>query len=951
MRRVTRLLAGAALVGLLAMAFGAAPASAGFGLKNFDVTFTEADGSPATQAGSHPFATTVNVEVNTEPGPGAEIPSGALKDLRIELPPGALGNPSAVPTCTAQAFFEFVEVTGVPCPDDTVVGYTELLVGTGAEPPEPRLEPVYNLEPAPGEPLRLGFIAVAIPVAIDFKLNDSPPYNAIGIVSNASQVEKFYSARTIVWGTPAEPVHDSLRGPCLNAGGTCPVSIAQRPFLLLPRSCLGPLTTTFGVDSWEDPGEFLFFGVQTHDNSIPPNPQGMTGCGNLGFAPHIDAQPTSDRAETPSGLDFHLDINDQGISNPSGVAQSDIKKAVVTLPEGVTVNPSVAGGLLTCTPDDLERETLAAEPGDGCPQASKVGDVEVETPLLEGKLLRGSLFVAQQDDPATAEPGAENPFDSMIALYMVIKDKSLGILVKLPGKVEPDPKTGQLITIFGEPGYEIPQFPISHFRFHFREGARAPLTTPPACGEYTTKAVFTPWANPALPLTTTASFKINAGVGGAPCPAAGVPPFDPDFEAGSINNNAGSYSPFYMRLTRADGEQDMTRFDSVLPPGVTGKIAGVSKCSEAAIAAAKAKTGRQELAQPSCPASAEIGRSLAGAGVGSSLTYVPGKLYLGGPFGGDPLSVVAITPAVAGPFDAGVVVVREALTLDPTTAQVEVDGAHSEPIPHILKGIPLKLRDLRVYVDRQNFTLNPTSCEPFSARATLFGSNLDLFGSADDIPVALSARYQAADCASLKFRPKLSLRLRGGTDRGDHPALRSVVTYPKGAGYANVGSAVVTLPHSAFLEQGHIRTVCTRVQFAAQACPSGSIYGHVRATTPLLDEVVEGPVYLRSSSHPLPDLVFALRGIVEVDVVARLDSTHARIRATLESVPDVPVSKFVLDMQGGKKGLIVNSRDLCAAPARAVANLTAQSGLAYNQRPLVNVSCGKGGHAAAKARR
>ncbi len=533
----------------------------------------------------------------------------------------------------------------------------------------------------------------------------------------------------------------------------------------------------------------------------------------------------------------------------------------------------------------------------------------------------------------------------MIALYMVIQDPELGILVKLPGKVEPDPKTGQLVTTFGEPGYEIPQFPFSHFRFHFREGARAPLITPSSCGEFTTQAVFTPWANPGAPLTTTASFQITSGVGGGPCPSGGVPPFKPGYQAGSVNNNAGSYSPFTMRLTRADGEQDMTRFDSVLPPGVTGRIAGVAKCPEEAIVAAKAKTGRQELAHPSCPASSQIGRTLAGAGVGSALTFVPGQVYLGGPFAGDPLSVVAITPAVAGPFDAGVVVVREALTLNPTTAEVEVDGAHSDPIPHILKGIPLKLRDLRVFVDRSNFTLNPTSCDPLSARATLFGSNLDLFSSADDLPAPLSVRYQAANCASLKFKPKLSLRLKGGTKRGDHPALRSVVTYPKGAGYANVGSAVVTLPHSAFLEQGHIRTVCTRVQFAAQNCPAGSIYGHVSATTPLLDEVVEGPVYLRSSSHPLPDLVFALRGIVEVDVVARLDSTHARIRATLESVPDVPVSKFVLDMQGGKKGLIVNSRDLCVHPARAVANLTAQNGEVYNQRPLVKATCrgaGKG---------
>jgi hypothetical protein len=423
-----------------------------------------------------------------------------------------------------------------------------------------------------------------------------------------------------------------------------------------------------------------------------------------------------------------------------------------------------------------------------------------------------------------------------------------------------------------------------------------------------------------------------------------VPPFRPGFSAGSINNNGGAYSPFNMRLTRSDGEQDMTRFDAVLPRGVTGKLAGIGKCSEAAIALAKAKTGRQELAAPSCPADSQIGHSLVGAGVGSVLTYVPGKLYLGGPFAGAPLSVIAITPAVAGPFDLGTVVVHEALTVDPETAEVGVDGARSDPIPHILKGLPVKVRDLRVYVDRPSFTLNPTSCAKKEVRAILFGSFLDVFNAADDVPVSLSDRYQAASCASLKFKPSLSLRLKGGTRRGAHPALRAVVTYPQGANYANTRKAVVTFPHSAFLEQSHIRTVCTRVQFRAKQCPAGSIYGKARAFTPLLEEPLEGPVYLRSSSNPLPDLVFALRGIVDFNAVARVDSVKASIRASFDSIPDVPLSKVVVEMQGGKKGLIVNSRSLCVHKSRAKSEFTAQNNKTYNTRPVVKASCGKTRH-------
>jgi hypothetical protein len=399
-----------------------------------------------------------------------------------------------------------------------------------------------------------------------------------------------------------------------------------------------------------------------------------------------------------------------------------------------------------------------------------------------------------------------------------------------------------------------------------------------------------------------------------------------------------------MRLIRHDGDQDMTKFSAVLPPGVLGKLAGISKCSDAAIASAKTKTGRQELASPSCPASSAIGRTYAGAGVGDSLTYVPGKLYLGGAYNGDPLSVISITPALAGPFDAGTVVVREALTLNPVTAEVEVDGKSSDPIPHILKGIVLKVRDLRVYVDKPEFILNPTSCERSSAKATLFGAYRNVFDPSDDVPVNLSTPYQAASCASLGFKPKLSLELHGGTKRGDHPALKATVTARSAD--ANIGKAVVTLPQSAFLDQAHIRTICTRVQYAANGgagggCPKAAQYGYARAYTPLLDEPVEGPVYLRSSNHKLPDLVAALHGIVNVDIVGRIDSFKGGIRSSFESVPDAPVSKFILNMQGGKKGLVVNSRNLCAGTNKADASFDGQNGVPYDFKPVVKPSCGK----------
>jgi len=914
MRRLALALSVAALV---LTASAPAPAQAAFGLKGLDLTFTDATGAPSMQAGSHPFAATNSVAAEE------------TKDIAITYPPGLVGDQTALPRCPIAQF-----LSGYlgECPNSTAIGVADVEYG------QPGLfdrDPVYSLAPSPGSVAKLGFIVEGrVPVVIDVGLNPNPPYNIVGQAANITETLFFYSTRLTVWGVPAAAAHDKERGKCLSSGKSCPLNIPEKPLLTLPTRCEGPLETAFKADSWLHPGAWLSYTIATHNDSVPPGPLGTSGCSKLGFEPQFSAKPTTDSAETGSGLDVNVDFADEGLTNPEGLALSTAKKAVVTLPEGVTINPSIGEGLGVCTPAQIARETVDSAPGEGCPNSSKIGTLHVDTPLAyEG--VDGSVFLAQQDDAATTTPGAENPFDSLIALYLVLRNTNLGVIVKLPLKVEPDPKTGQLVATLEN----TPQIPFNHFNFHFREGARAPLITPSACGAYTTKAVLTPWANPSQPLTTTSSFKITKGVGGGPCPPGGVPPFHPGFEAGAINNNAGSFSPFNMRLIRADGEQDMTKFSSILPPGELGSLSGVSKCSDSAIAIAKAKTGRQEIASPSCPANSLIGHTLAGAGVGGALTYVGGQIYLGGPFHGDPLSVISVTPAVAGPFDAGTVVVRLALTLNPKTAEVEVDGANSDPIPHILKGIVLKVRDLRVYVDRPNFTLNPTSCNESKAKATLFGSYLDVFNPADDVPVSLSSRYQAANCLNLGFKPNLALKLEGGTKRGGHPGL--LATYTPRKGDANVKGLVVRLPRSAFLDQAHIRTICTRVQFAAKACPAGAQYGFIKAWTPLLDTPLEGPVYLRSSNHKLPDLVFDLHGLVDVEVATRIDSAQGGIRATVESTPDAPLSKVVLRMQGGKKGLIVNSRNLCGAVSRANVEFTGQNGKQSTANPVMQADCGK----------
>ena len=925
-------------ISCLAMLGAAAPASASFGLKDLDVTFTDEAGAPVSQAGAHPFAMSTNIDINTKPEPAfpeiGVVPDGEAKDLTVHLIEGFGGNPSVAPPCSTVDFIER------RCARSAIVGMVRLVVG---DPNTIEVVPVYNLTPPPGRVAKLGFIALGVPVPIEASLEPEPPYDVYAEVTNIPNLVMFYSSRLTLWGVPAAKAHDA------EVGGES-ANVAEVPFITLPRACEGPLETVFEATSWQ--GDFFSEAVPTHDDSEPPQPRGFTDCGRLAFSPQAEAKPSTEQAESPSGLEFNLDVEDQGLSNPDGIAASDIKKAKVILPEGMTLNPSIAEGLATCSKHGYEAESIASEPGQGCPQASKVGTVEAETPVLPGTVLKGSLFVAAQDDPATTEPGAENPFDSLIALYMVIKEPERGILVKLAGKVEPNPTSGQIETTFGEAGNELPQQPLSHVRIHLREGGRSPLITPASCDAdpstpaqdpYTIKTIFTPWANPQNPLTTTSQFTITHGVADRPCPT-GTPPFDPGFSAGTLNNDAKSYSPFDMRITRRDGDQDLTRFSTVLPKGLVGRIAGVSRCSDAELAQLKVKTGLEEKAHPSCPANSELGNTWAGAGVGSQLTYVPGKLYLAGPYNGAPLSVVAVTPAVAGPFDVGVVAVREALTLDPVTAQVRVDGSKSDPIPHILAGIPLSVRDIRVMVDRPNFTLNPTNCSKFQILANIGGGGLDPFSILDDTSVDVSARFQAADCAALRFRPALSLMLKGGTKRGDYEGLRAVVR-PR-PGDANIASASVALPHSAFLANEHIRTVCTRVQFAAgigngAGCPKGSVYGKAVAETPLLDEPLEGPVYLRSSNNPLPDLVVALHGLVDIELSGQTDSKNGGIRNTFASVPDAPASKFTLELFGGQKGLIVNSRNLCTGIQRATAHFVGQNGAAYDFRPAVQNSCKK----------
>lgn len=883
------------------------------------------------QAGDHPDFT-LELGLKTENEDGNTLPAGT-RDIEFALPPGLLANPNAVPKCTSTqltAIDTEDKSNAAGCPQASQIGVTEVVIKKNNA-ALIVVQPVFNMQPRHGDPAALGFFADAYPIFIGVDLRSGGDYGATASVRGVSTFAPLLYARTTIWAVPADESHDTERftpyegahsfGVPETPTGKRSSELVPVPYMVNPTRCGVQRNVTMTATSYLLPG-------QPATATAPLGPG--TGCGLLDFEPDMTVAPTTTQAETGTGLDVDLTFPTEGLEYPNLLSGAHLKRAEVILPEGVTVNPSQAEGLGVCSEADFGRETASSLPNEGCPETAKIGNVTAKSPLLD-EVAEGSLYIAKPN---------ENPFDTLIALYLVLKIPERGVVVKLAGKVTPDPRTGQLIATFDD----LPQLPVESFHLHFREGARSPLVTPPRCGAYTSTARFTPWSatdpfnpKPEEILTTHPTFAISSGVGGGAC-ANGTPPFLPGFKAYPLNGNAGAYSPFYMRLTRRDGDQDLTKFSATLPPGLVAKLAGVSRCPDASIEAAKARAGKDELASPSCPASSEVGNILAGAGVGSVLTYAKGKAYLAGPYQGAPLSVAAIVPAVAGPFDVGTVVTRQALQLNPRTGVVTADGEHSDPIPHILAGIPLKVRDVRVYIDRPDFTLNPTSCDPFQTTAVLWGGGNDVFSSADDSPLTIAERFQVANCANLGFKPKLSLRLKGGTKRGAHPALTG--TYRPRAGDANLAGLVVRLPRSAFLDQGHIRTICTRVRFAADDCPPGAIYGHVRAFTPILDQPLEGPIYLRSSDHKLPDFVADLHGLVDIEAVARIDSIKGGIRAIFTEVPDAPLTKVVVRMQGGKKGLIVNSTNLCAGEHRASVGLTAHNGKLAKLRPKMQAKCG-----------
>jgi hypothetical protein len=884
-----------------------------FGISAYELSNEEAGGAPDTTAGSHPFQQTTTIDLNevispTQLDPGRPVPAALPKDLSFHWPPGLIGNPTPIPRCTLAQFLTRISSAQNACPSQTAVG---VIMVTVTEPQffGPGVKtlsvPINNLEPAFGQPARLGFYIapISVPVLITPALRDGAggDYGLDVNVPDIIQSADFLASKAVVWGVPGDPRHDASRGPgCLRLAfeipepGPCENQAIPNPpaFFILPTSCSGtPLQTSVQGDSWLQPT------VLTDPFAADPAMPALDGCNHLSFSPAISAEPTTDKASAPSGLDFNIDFHDEGLTSAKGLAQSQLNKTVVTLPEGFTINPSAGVGLAGCTPADYARETVGSAPGVGCPNESKLGVVEISTPLLTQKI-HGNIFIAQPH---------ENPFGSLVALYVVAKNPETGVLIKLAGKVTPDPVTGQLVTTFEN----NPQLAFDHFNFHFREGQQAPLITPPACGTYTTTAQLTPWSEPLAPLTETSSFTITHGFDGGPCPSGGAPPFHPGIQSGTLNNNAGAFSPFYLHLTRTDGEQEISGFSTNLPPGLTGSLTGIPFCPEANIALARTKTGGEEEANPSCPAASQVGHTLVGTGVGAVLAYVPGKIYLAGPFHGAPFSLVSVTSAVVGPFDLGTVVLRFGLNIDPYTAQVSVSPTSSEPIPTIIQGIVTHVRDIRVYIDRQNFTLNPTSCNPLAIGSTL--------SSPLGASTTVTSPFQAASCANLKFAPKFAVSTSGKTSKQNGASLHVNLTYPQApAGtYANIAKVKVELPKQLPSRLTTLQKACTTKQFEANpaGCPSESAIGTAKAVVPNIPEPLAGPVYFVShggEAFPSLEIVLQGYGVKVILVGATFISPKGITSTTFKSVPDNPVTSFELTLPQGPFSALGTNKNLCA---------------------------------------
>jgi hypothetical protein len=981
------------------------------GLQKLEVAAINENGSPDVQAGSHPYALVTNFILSQPEEVAPEVFSrtgGGLKNIRLELPPGFVGNPNATPKCSSHTFF------ARECPNDTAIGEatTSLNSISSGEPGQTISNPVYNLETAGAIAAEFGFFAASVvPIRLEASVRTGSDYGITINAPNIPNLAQIYASKVTVWGVPSAPVHDALRGKCLNQAETTWFSEAEReahneeksnctknpklegagslpvqPFLTNPTSCAVSRLATLNVQSWGEPANPPAKAAEpSTEVSLPATLPPLSGCEKLDFSPSLSVQPDGVAGSTPTGLNVGVSISQESTTNPEGLGEADVKDTTVALPSGVQISPSASDGLEVCTgnPADppgtpgneigftrfaelnpssepgvqtpqftprLPGSIAATETGETeplrpgvnfCPDASKIANVRVATPLLEHELT-GAVYLAA---PQNFMGLPENPFSSLIAMYLVAEEPNTGVLVKLPGNVALNEATGQITTTFEN----TPQLPFSELKLEFYGTARAPLATPALCGTYDTESSFVPWSAPPGGTSSSAahppaSFQIESGPNGSAC--SDPLPFAPSLHSSSSNIQAGAFTPLVTTLSREDGQQSISSVQLNYPPGLSGLLTGVKLCGEA-----EANAG-------TCGPESQIGETIVSVGLGNDpFTVTGGKVYITGPYNGTstctvgspgcaPFGLSIVNPAKAGPFDlqeGRPVVVRATVNVDPHTAALTVttnsSGAYA--IPNMIEGIPLQIKHVNVNVDRPGFTINPTNCSPMEITGTI--------NSAEGASSPIEVPFQVTNCGNLKFAPNFKVSTQGKTSKALGASLTSTVTYPSAAPgtYANVTRVKVDLPKQLPSRLTTLQKACTNAQFEANpaGCPPESKIGYAVVHTPLLPVPLAGPaIFVSHGGEAFPSLTMVLQGYgVTVDLVGTTNISPVGITSTtFKTLPDSPFSSFELTLPEGKFSALGTNYNLCTQNLKMPTEFVGQNGVKINESTQITVTgCAK----------
>jgi predicted secreted protein len=901
-----------------------------FGVDQYELRPENASGGPDTQAGSHPFQLTSVIGLKQGPEPGK--PPAAVKDLHFDLPPGLIGNPTILKQCPLSKFAVVIEPAINLCPADTAIGVASVSfalngsIGTFSV-------PLYNLVPSAGEPARFGFEVQSVPTYLDTAIRTGGDYGVTVNVNNITELANTSSTRVTFWGVPGDPRHDPARGwsclePALNQACNPLGQGTPPPFLTLPTACAGPVHTSVQASSWEQPTVLTAPFDYTFQDGLG-RAFGMDGCNRVPFTPSIKVTPDGQAGSSPTGLTVDEHVPQETSLNPTGLAESSVKGLSVALPQGVALNPSAADGLQACSLDQIGLQDTGAV---SCPEASKIATVTIKTPLLPNPLV-GAAYLAQQD---------ANPFSSLVAMYVYAEDSVSGVRAKAAGEVVENSVTGQLTAHFeGDPVFQhdprfasepeaqfLPEVPFEDIELHFFGGDRAPLATPALCGSYTTTGTFEPWSG-AVIAESSSQFQVTSGPNGTPC--SDPLPFNPSLAAGTTSIQAGGFTPFTMTMSRPDGQQNLQAIKLHMPPGLLGTLATVKLCPEA-----QANAG-------TCGPDSLIGHTIVSVGVGGDpYSVTGGEVFITEGYKGAPYGLSIVNPAKAGPFDLGKVVVRAKIEVDPTTAVLTITTDTTGPykIPTILDGIPLQIQHVNVSIDRPGFTFNPTNCGPLAITGSLTSDQ----GTTKD----LSVPFQITNCAVLAFKPKLTAKTNGKTSRSKGASLSVKLTYPAGPYDANISKVKVDLPKQLPSRLTTLQQACPAKTFEANpaACPSASIVGHAKATTPVLPTSLEGPAYFVShGGEEFPELIIVLQGYgTTVHLVGSTFISKAGITSsTFKQVPDVPVGTFELTLPQGKYSALAANGNLCTTKKLAMPTLfTAQNGATIKtSTPIAPTGCAK----------